>query len=461
MTQPKKKKNIWLFVGIAVFILLMIAAFMKSKSSKKGEKIEIKTVKRHTILETVGASGKVFPSQEVKISSDVSGEVVELFVEEGDSVKIGQLLAKVNPDAYQSAVERGVASVNASKAQWANSKAGILRQQAMITQAEAQLEQTQSQLKNITAIFNRNKQLHAEGVISNAAFDDSKSQLESMQANLRSSQASLASAKANLESTRQSAKAAEYSVKSANASLKELKTNLKKTNIYAPMTGVISALNIEKGERVVGTIQMAGTEMMRIADLSSIEVQVDVNENDVLKVHKGDDVDIEVDAYINRKFKGRVKEIANSASGQGAGLTSDQVINFVVKIQILPDSYKDLLKKDANFPFRPGMSASVDIFTKQSENVIAVPIQAVTLRAKNKDLDDAKDDEIEVVFRVSADTVQQVEVKTGIQDDTYIEIFSGLNVDDKIAVGPYRTVSKVLEDGMKIKEMDKKKKKRK
>lgn len=462
MTQPKKKKNnIWIYLGIGLLILLFAAALMKDKTGSKGEKVEIKSVKRHTILETVGASGKVFPSQEVKISSDVSGEVVELFVEEGDSVKIGQLLAKVDPDAYQSAVERGIASVNSSKAQWANAKAGILRQKAMMTQARAQLEQTKSQLKNIKSIFERNKLLFQDGVISQASFEDSKSKLESMQANVRSSEASLSSAEANLESSKQSAEAAKFTVNSSNASLKELRTNLKKTNIYAPMNGVISALNIEKGERVVGTMQMAGTEMMRIADLSSIEVQVDVNENDVLKVRKGDEVDIEVDAYMNKKFKGKVKEIANSASGQGGGLTSDKVINFVVKIQILAESYSDLIKVDGNFPFRPGMSASVDIFTEKSENVISVPIQAVTIRAKNenKDDDDRLDDEVEVVFQVLGDTVKQIEVKTGIQDDTYIEILSGLSEDDKIAVGPYRTVTKKLETGMEIKEIDKKKEK--
>lgn len=466
--MAKKKKSNWLIWALLAVVLVLVGVVaMRGKNKPSGEAVEVEQVKKRTIKETVTASGKVFPKAEVKISSDVSGEVVELFVEEGDSVSAGQILAKIDPDAYQSAVERGVASVNNTKAQAANSKAGIARSRAQLVQAEAQEAQIKAQLDNVKAIHTRNQQLHKEGVISDADFEQSQSNLDGLNANIRSAGAAVKTAEANLESANQSVKAAEFTVKSAEASLKELRTSLKRTTLYAPNNGIVSMLNVEQGERVVGTIQMTGTEVMRIANMNAMEVQVDVSENDVLRVSVGDKVDIEVDAYLGRKFKGVVTQIANSASNAAGGamsLTSDQVTNFVVKIAIDSNSYSDLISPVKPYPFRPGMSASVDIFTNTIEGTISVPIQAVTTREEEEE--DGKEEEIkEVVFvYTEADTVQMLEVKTGIQDDSYIQIISGLAVDQKIVTGPYTTVSRKLEEGDTVRELteeDKKKKKKK
>ena len=377
------KKNKILYILLGLVALLIIAAALKSKGKPKGEKVKVEKVERRTIQEKVSASGKIFPEMEVNISSDVSGEVVELYVEEGDSVTAGQLLARIDPDAYQSAVERGRASVNNAKAQYANANAGMERSRAQLLQSEAQKEQIEAQLENIKAIHERNEQLLKDGVISQADFDGSLSNLKALEANIRSAIAGVKTAEANMESAKQSVNAASYTIKSAEASLKELQTSLRRTSLYAPMSGIVSRLNVEKGERVVGTIQMAGTEVMRIADLSKMEAQVDVNENDVLRVSLGDEVEIEVDAYLDRKFKGRVTKIANSASNTSSiSLTSDQVTNFVVTCNIDPASYNDLAGKGKVFPFRPGMSASVDILTSSEENVVSVPIQSVTTRGE-------------------------------------------------------------------------------
>jgi len=465
MAKRKNNKLLW---GLLVLVAILIAvAAIKGGSKAKGERVSVEKVEKKDLKETVSASGKIFPETEVKISSDVSGEIVELYVEEGDSVKMGQILAKIDPEAVQSQVERGVASVNNAKAQLANANAGILRNEALHTQAKAQLAQIEAQLTNTKAIHERNIKLKAEGIISDADFDTSLSNLEALKANVRSSIAAVKSAEANLESARQSAKASGFTVKSSEASLKEVRTSLSRTTIYAPTSGVVTMLNVEQGERVVGTMQMTGTEMMRIANLSSMEVQVDVSENDVLRVSLGDNVEIEVDAYLDRKFKGTVTQVANSATGAGnsASLTTDQVINFVVKIRIDADSYKDLIKNGKSSPFRPGMSASVEINTHTEEGAVSVPIQAVTTREDKKDKDkgsarkvknkEAEEDEIkEVVFVASGDTVKMVEVKTGIQDDSYIQILSGVSIGEEVITGPYAAVSKKLEQGDEIEIVD-------
>ena len=434
----------------------------------KGQEVELEKVERRTIKESVAASGKVFPEVEVKISPDVAGEIVELLVEEGDSVVVGQLLAKIDPDAIRSQVERGEAGLNNSKAQVSRSLADVERNRAGLIQAQAQLEATQAQLTNAKSVHQRNIQLKDQGVISEADFENSFANLQQLEANVRSLNASLASAKANLKAAQESVKAAEFTVKSSAASLNELRTNLKRTSLYAPMTGVISMLSVEKGERVVGSTMMAGTEMMRVANMSAMEVQVDVSENDIPKVALGNDVEIEVDAYIDRKFKGKVTEIANSAtSAGGVSLNSDQVTNFVVKIRLDPNSYTDLISNNNRYPFRPGMSASVEINTTTSADVVSVPIQAVTTREENKkELEEgqkeivADDEDIkEVVFATveGADTVKMIEVTTGIQDDSYIEIKSGLSGGEEIVVGPYSAVSRKLKSGMEIKQKEAKK----
>ena len=377
---------------------------------------------------------------EVKISSDVSGEIKELYVKEGDSVIAGKLLARIDPELYQSALERSEATLNNSRANLANSKARQLQSDAKFVELEAQ--------------YNRNKKMYEQKLISDAEMETSRS--------------TYSSAKADVEAAKQSVMGAEYTVKSLEASLRESKKNLSRTEIFAPVTGIVSKLNVEKGERVVGTSQMAGTEMMRIANLNNMEVSVDVNENDIVKLSLGDTALIDVDAYTNRKFKGIVTEVANSATTSTA-TTSDQVTNFVVKIRILRTSYEDLLKIKQDV-FRPGMSASVEIQTENVRDVIAVPIEAVTIRNKS-DLDTTlvkdkkkvatksteikKDDEAEVVFVCTNNVLSIKQVKTGIQDDKFIQILSGINEHDEIVIGPYSAISKTLKSGDKVKKVTK------
>lgn len=453
----RKNRNLLIIILIAVIAILIVAVVIKSRQKEEGTKVTVEAVEKRTIKEMVSASGKIFPETEVKISSDVSGEIVDLYVEEGDSVIAGQLLANIDPDAYQSQVERGVASVNSSKAQLANSR-------SQVENAIAQKEQIVAQLENARIVYNRNKKLYEDGAISEADFQTSQASLRQLEANLKSAEASINSAK-------ESVKASEFSVKSSEATLKELRTSLRRTSIYAPTNGIVSMLNVEQGERVVGTIQMAGTEMMRIANLNIMEVRVDVSENDIPRVSIGDDVDIEVDAYIDRIFKGKVTQIANSASNSAtAALTSDQVTNFEVRILISPSSYQDLIASGNRYPFRPGMSSTVEINTETKPDILTVPIQSVVVREK-KSLEGKKEDTkekenasteeedlVEIVFlAMEGDTVKAVPVSTGIQDDTYIEITKGINVGDKVISGPYSVLSRKLKpgDAIKVVEEDK------
>lgn len=461
MTMAKRtgKRNTIIYILVGLIAVLVVGMILKNRNKEDGERVMVEKVENRTIKEQVSASGKVFPEIEVKISSDVSGEIVELYVEEGDSVIQGQLLAKIDPDAYQSQVERGKAGVNAAKAQVANSK-------SQIEQLKAQKAQIVAQLTNAREIHERNEKLVKDGVISEADYQASLS-------NLRGLEANLAAAEANINASQESVRAAQFQVESSQATLRELQTSLRRTTIYAPTSGIVSMLNVEQGERVVGTIQMTGTEMMRIADLSVMEVRVDVSENDIPRVSLGDETEIEIDAYLGRKFKGTVSQIAHSASGAATAttsLTSDQVTNFEVRIRLSPDSYQDLITPQKKYPFRPGMSASVDITTEIKENVASVPIQAVTAREKadskknsNAKLvsDDQEDDEKsreemeEVVFQITeADTVRRAVVITGIQDDSYIEIIKGLNADDDIVVGPYSAVARKLKSGDKVIRVD-------
>lgn len=446
MTKPKKKTNKWIIWGlISLLVILIAAAAIKARKKPKGEPVETEKVALRDIRELVSASGKIFPEKEIKISSDVSGEIVELYVEEGDSVKAGQILAKIDPEAYVSAVERASASLSGSKAELARSKSAI-------ENATAQIEQIKAQVENTKRIHERNIKLMADGVISEQDFESSESNLLQLEANLRAANASYRSAE-------QGANSAEFNVASSEATLKEIKTNLSRTTITAPASGIVSKLNVEQGERVVGTIQMTGTEMMRIANFSSMEVQVEVSENDILRVSIGDTATIEVDAYLDEEFKGVVTEMASSAANTGSiqALNSDQVTNFVVKIRILPESYTTLSHK--TMPFRPGMSATVDINTNTDRNTISIPIQAVTTRERKKSKGD--DEEIEesgssvdgdiideVVFVFEADTARMVKVETGIQDNEYIQVLSGLEVDQEVITGPYSTVSRKLKDGL-------------
>ena len=457
----RKNNNLLIFGLIAVIAILAIAVAIQSKNKETGIKVTVEEVETRTITEIVAASGKIFPETEVKMSSDVSGEIVELFVEEGDSIIAGQLLANIDPDAFQSQVERGEASVNSAKAQLATSR-------AQVDNAIAQKEQINAQLENAKIIYNRNKRLYADGALSEADFQTSEANMRGLEANLKAAEASIKSAQ-------QSVEAAGYTVKSSEATLKELKTSLRRTSIYAPTNGIISMLSVEKGERVVGTIQMTGTEMMRIANLNIMEVRVDVSENDIPRVSIGDEVDIEVDAYIDRVFKGTVTQIANSASNSAtAALTSDQVTNFEVRVLINPNSYQDLIAAGNRYPFRPGMSSTVEIKTESKKDILAVPIQSVVVREKkdlvrkkksskkDKKADDEEetekpkssedDDElVEVVFlAMEGDTVKIVPVVTGIQDDTYIEVTKGIQSGAKVVSGPYSVLSRRLKAGDEI-----------
>ncbi len=441
-----KKKNTlkYLLIGAVVLLVLVIIA-NKMGWIGQGDVIKVATdkVEKKTVNEQVSASGKIHPEVEVKLSSEVSGEIVELNVKEGDVVAKGQVLCRIRPDILQSGYERAVASLNA--------------QRASLAMAEQQLKQQEANFVNVEAMFKRNKELFDKKVVSAAEFDQVRADYEG--------------AKANIEAQRQNVLATRYGIDQSQASVKEAGDNLARTTIYAPVDGVVSLLQAELGERVVGTAQMAGTEIMRIANMNSMEVVVEVNENDITRVALNNEATIEVDAFQNRKFKGVVTEIASSSTTAASGTASagtDQVTNFNVKVRISPDSYADLLKKDQPnpSPFRPGLSATVDIHT-QTDIGLAVPIQAVTTReptgsdtTANKGVDTTGNaggapKMKEYVFVYGNGTVKQVAVTTGIQDDTNIRILSGLNEGDEVVSRPFNAVSKTLKDGSKVEKTDK------
>ena len=424
------KKNKLLRYLIIATVALLILAIVGKKAGWFGGDVSIKVAveqpEKRTITEIVTASGKVQPEIEVMLSPDVSGEIVELNVKEGNDVEKGDLLLKIKPDTYISMVDRAQASLNGSKANYANSK--------------AVLEQVEARFKQAERSYERNKMLWEKKAISEAEYETALSSYEV-------SKAELNAAKRNVES-------AKFSVESAEAALSEAEENLQKTIIYAPMTGTVSRLNVEEGERVVGTMQMAGTELLRIANLDRMEVRVEVNENDIVRVAKGDTALVEIDAYLGETFKAVVTEIANSASTLGTA--TDQVTNFDVKVFLLQASYQHLIDENNPNPFRPGMSASVDIQTNTRYDVLSVPIQAVTTRAeeeKKPDGKDAEDEEVEVeevVFVVASDTVEQRVVETGIMDRKYIEIKKGLELEEKIVIAPFSAISRRLKSGMGV-----------
>jgi len=423
-------KTVKIIIGIVILaLILMVAGSKMGWFGKKGnfKEVTVKEVSLQDIVETVSATGKIQPEVELKISSEVSGEILELPFKEGQEVKKGDLLVKVNPDLVQSAVNR-------SQASYQNVKAG--------------LQQAEANLKQAKADYERNKTLFNKGVISKADWDRSIASFESAVAGKNS---------------------AYYNVQSAAATVNEAKDNLNRTTIYAPMSGTISLLSVELGERVVGTGMMAGSEILRVADLSNMEVEVDVNENDIVKVSIGDSTIVEVDAYLKKEFKGIVTAIANSSAGN---LAADQVTNFKVKVRILEESYEDLTegKSETYSPFRPGMTATVDIITKTRKNAISVPISAIVIKTdtsstkkaygKTSEIDDAdapkEERKFECVFVNENGKAKLRVVETGIQDDTNIEIVSGLSKEDKIITGPYNMVSKTLKPGDLIEEKNKK-----
>ncbi len=458
--MAKKSSNkIWLILGGAVVALsggLFIAKQQGLIGKEPSTEVEFTKAKKSDIVERVSASGKIQPEIEVKLSPDVSGEIVGLYVNEGDSVRAGQLLLKIRPDNYESLLSRADAQVNSSK--------------ASVEQSKAVQSQAESRLLKAKIDYDRNKKLHDDKVISDADFDQFNSQY--------------LVAKQDVESAKANVLASEYNVKSTQAALKEARTNLTKTTIYAPQSGTISKLNVELGERVVGTSQMAGTELLRIANLNRMEVRVNVNENDITRVSMSDTVIIDVDSYSStgRKFKGLVYEIASSANGLGstaaAAVSSDAVTEFEVKIRILRKSYSDLIVGKGSYPLKPGMTASVEIVTNRKNGVLSVPLASVTTRDPTMKVEgDKKDGENnnnaepekvikkdkikEVVFVMGKDNKAKLrEVKTGISDFENIEILSGLVDGEQIISGPYLTVSKKLKEGdlvAKKKEDEKKK----
>lgn len=441
-----KRKIFWIIGSlVTVIILLMVLKSSGVIGKEEGLKVATEKVTRRTISETVNASGKVFPEIEVKVSPDVSGEIVELQVQEGDSIKKGQILARIYADIYTTQRDQASAIVN--------------QQQAGVENNRAQLESLKSALDLAQRTFNRQQQLLNEKVISAAEFEQADNALRS--------------AKANYNAAIQGIRSQQAGVQSARSSLLRANKDLSRTVVIAPMGGVVSLLNVKKGERVVGNSMMAGTEMMRIADMSKIEVRVDVGENDIPKVHLGDSALIEVDAYNNRKFKGIVTQIASSSGSAGQqAATNNDVTNYKVYIRLLPESYNDLIdpSRPKNFPFRPGMTASADILTRTKKDVIAVSINAVTTREKGSDkiAADSKDDEAaegmqeseksglasdldEVVFVLQPDRkVKRVKVKTDIQDINYIEVSEGLQEGNEVVTAPYNVISKILKEGMKV-----------
>jgi HlyD family secretion protein len=433
----------WLLIIVGILAVLFVGAKMLGGSSKTGTKITAEKSQKRTIIETVNASGKVYPEVEVKISPDISGEIVELNVQEGDSVKKGQVLARIYADIYSSQRDEAAARVTQSQATVANS--------------EANLNALKAQLDQAKLTYDRYKGLHDEKVISDAEFEQYQTQYRTAQSQYNAAQQNIRSLRAATQSTRTSLEAANK--------------NLGRTVLVSPMNGVISSLSVKKGERVAGNSFALGTEMMRVAEMDVMEVRVDVGENDIVKVSIGDSADIEVEAYNNRKFRGIVTQIASST--KTAQTATGDVTNYEVRIRIDPSSYNDLIdpSKPKKFPFRPGMNASADIKTKRKDNVVSVPIAAVAARVKGSDksvADEKKEkekgkdpnaeevnisgDELEeVVFVIKQDgTVEKRTVTTGIQDMNFIEITTGLKEGEQIVTAPFDAVNKTMKSGDKV-----------
>lgn len=451
MAKKSKGSNkvIWIVV---VIIVVMIVGLLGAKSAgligqPKTLKVELADAAKNTIVEKVTASGVVQPEIEIIISPDVAGEIIELNVEEGDYVNEGMILAKIRPDNLQSALDRANANLNQQKANLASSKASVARNKAQLTQAEL--------------AFKRSQDLKKENVISDADFETAKANYEV--------------AVQNLQAAEETVRASEFIVKSSEAAVAEAAENVRLTVLRAPSSGTISKLDVEKGERVVGTQQMAGTEMMRIADLTQMQVQVDVNENDIIRVSEGDTTEIDVDSYtyMDKKFRGVVTQIANTANPQAS---ADAVVEFKVEIRILNESFQDLMSEiKGPSPFRPGMTASVEIITETKQGVLAVPLSAVTTRVLDKEgkektinarasTDDnevtRKEDEKKEVVFVRVDGKAEIrQVKTGISDYDNIEVLEGLKEGDVVISGPFFVVSKQIKEGDLVEEDPSKKNK--
>jgi HlyD family secretion protein len=441
MSKIKKSNKLWFILIPSILVVLTVLIVVAKKRNKKVTEVSTEMAVKRSIIETVAANGKIQPALDVKISPYISGEVVQLYVREGNYVYKGDILAKIDPTFYISSYEQVEASLNTAKANMANSKARVA--------------QTEAQFSKAKLDYDRNEKLWQQKVISDADWDAIKSTFKV--------------ASAEVEAANESFKATQYQVQNAESGLKESRENLNRTNIYAPNDGTVSKLSVEAGERVTGASQFsAGTEIMTIANLNAMEVKVEVSENDIPRVKLNDTCLIEVDAYLNRKFKGYVTEIATSANSTAVSV--DQVTNFEVKVMMLKESYADLVNDSSKIasPFRPGMSATVDIQTKIMKNVLTVPIQAVTTRQdtnlmsdkgelKAAEPDKSKEILKEYVFVYEGEKARMREVKTGIQDNTYIQILEGLQDSVEIITGPYSAVSKTLKKDDNVKKVDKSK----
>jgi HlyD family secretion protein len=451
MAKQKRKSNklIYWLIGVVGFLLIFLVVGKSAGWIGKPREIEVEIAqaKRVTIVEKVSASGTVQPVTEVKIAPEVSGEIIDLLVEEGDSVRKGQTLVKIRPDTWQSQLERA--------------QAGLSQQRANLEQTQSNYERSRATFKRTSKDYARQKSLYDQRVISDADW-----QLAVQNFNI---------AKSDSAAAAQAVEASRYIIRSTEAQLREANENFRKTTVLSPMHGVVSKLIVKNGERVVGTATMAGTEMLRIADLNKMEVRVNVNENDIVRVSVGDTALIDVDAYsnVNKEFKGIVTLIANTAKDK---LSADAITEFEVRILILSPSYQDLVKAGNRFPFRPGMTASVDIITTRKENVLAVPLASVTTRNpkdeeeekngnepsnqnRNQNIaqkPEKKEEDKVVVFVNEKGTAKMIEVKTGISDYDNIEILSGISDSTEVVTGPFLVISKRLKDGEKIRKMEKK-----
>jgi HlyD family secretion protein len=429
-----KNKKIWIIISTCILGLIAMLVLAKSGKigGKKATKVAVEEVKLNSIIESVSSSGKIYPLVEVKVSPDISGEVLELYVQEGDEVKKGQLLARIDASLYTNNITRANAVVNQSKAQ--------------VDNAKAQVAQLNTQLAQARNNFERNQKLYADKVISTSEFEVAQSAYQN-------AIASIATAKTNINSS-------QYNVESSVAGLSEANQNIRRANIYAPMNGIVTKLNVKQGERVVGTAQMAGTEMMRISDMSIMKVDVEIGENDITKINIGDTANIEIDAYTKRKFKGLVIKTAQSNSGNALAAASDQLSNYTVSIEMDRNSYLDLLENKTKFPFRPGMSASVEILTKHINNILCVPINAVTTRdldSNETEKNNSETDIKEYVFVVNKNNeAELVQIKTGVQDNLYFEVVSGLKGGEKVIFAPYSEVANKLKKKQKVEIVNKK-----
>ena len=445
MAKKRKNSNKTIYILLGIVALLVVFAIVGKTTGLIGKEnrieVEVAEATTKTIVEKVSASGMIQPVTEVTLSPDVAGEIIKLNVQEGDSVGVGDFLVKIRPDNWENALERAQASLS--------------QQKANLRSAIASLEKAKANMTKAQADFERQQKLIADSVISMAEWQQA--------------QQTYAAARNDLRSAEQQVEASRYIVKSSEASVEEAQENVRLTSVIAPMSGTVSKLSVEKGERVVGTQQMAGTELMRIADLDSMEVRVDVNENDIIRISKGDTALIDVDAYshLEKEFKGLVTAIANTANEK---TSPDAVTEFEVRITILKDSYKDLIKEGMRFPFKPGMTASVDIITEEKQNVLSVPLSAVTTRNTeeiNRTGEDkeggveeegngiSEEGEVEEVLFVLVDGLAQLRVvETGISDYDFIQIKKGIEAGEEIITGPFLVVSKRLNDGDKVQVKD-------